>query len=429
MITFKPIVVPSNKRKDGSFLVSIRVYFAGACRRLPTNIVCSPGDLTRSLRIKNKDVLAAAEAIASRYRGLVAGWTDGDLAGKGVDWVVAQIRAAETRATFHLDFFAFAAEYIAGKTPGSRGQYVTACRTFATFLERDAIDVNDITRPLLVAFLAWLPGKAFSFQSGRVLASKRVRIPGGAESRAMTKLAHIYARAQERYNDEDAGVILIPRSPFRGLIPRHPPSRGQRSLGVDLMQTVIDARHPLPTVQAALDVFVLSFALMGANLADLYEARDVGPVWVYHRRKTRTRRADGAEMRVVVPDVVADRIGAGPGWFLPALHRLAGKPEYATAKVNAGLARWCADAGVPTFTFYAARHTWATLARKVGVEKATIDECLCHVGDFRVTDIYIERDWDLIDAANRRVLDLFTFSRQPADKTVYNFGAGYISRC
>lgn len=60
-------------------------------------------------------------------------------------------------------------------------------------------------------------------------------------------------------------------------------------------------------------------------------------------------------------------------------------------------------------TFYAARHTWASLARKAGVEKATIDECLCHKGDFTLTDIYAERSWDLMTEANRKVLQLFSW--------------------
>lgn len=407
MVTFKPIVVPSNRRRDGSYLVAIRVYHAGRCRRLPTNLVARPEDLTRSLRIKNPDVLARADVVVARYRSTVATLTPEDLAGKDVDWIVDAIRADETRATFRLDFFDFARNYIAGLTPGARGQYVTAVHTFREFLGRDAIDVNEITRPLLQDFLAWLPGKAFSFQSGRVLPSKRVRVPGGAESRSMAKLSRIYTRAQERYNDEDADLVLIPRSPFRGLIPRHPPSRGQRPLAVDLMQTIIDARHPVASVQTALDAFVVSFATMGANLADLYEVPAVeklrdAPVWEYQRRKTRGRRADGALMRVRVPEEICGRASV-----VDRLHRLAGRPEYATAKVNKGLARWCDDAGVPRFTFYAARHTWATLARRVGVEKATIDECLCHVGDFPIADIYAERNWDLIDDANRRVLELF----------------------
>ena len=42
------------------------------------------------------------------------------------------------------------------------------------------------------------------------------------------------------------------------------------------------------------------------------------------------------------------------------------------------------------------------------MEKATIDECLAHVGDFAITDIYAERSWELMAAANRKVLDLFS---------------------
>ena len=232
----------------------------------------------------------------------------------------------------------------------------------------------------------------------------------------MAKLAHIFNKAKERFNDEDEGVIMIPRNPFSGLKLKHPPSKGQNSLGMELMQRVIEARHPLETVQTALDVFVLSFVLMGVNLADLYEAKRAGRVWVYHRKKTRTRRADGAEMRVTVPKEarpILSRLQSGPdGWWLPALHKMAGKERYATAKVNKGLARWCEDEGIPVFTFYAARHTWATLARsKARVDKATVDECLCHIGDYKLTDIYLEPDWDLLDEANRKVLALFDWSK------------------
>lgn len=64
-------------------------------------------------------------------------------------------------------------------------------------------------------------------------------------------------------------------------------------------------------------------------------------------------------------------------------------------------------ADVSPFTFYAARKSWGTLGRKLGIEKATIDEGLAHVGDFPLTDIYAKRNWQLAWDANRRVLDLF----------------------
>ena len=407
MITAKPIVVLSNRRKDGTYLVYIRVYFRGEVRRIPTSIVCPSSDLTRSGRIKNAEIQAKADTIAERMLGAVDGLPDSELAGRNVDWVVRRMRCADRLHTFSLDFFTFADEVIREKGPGARCQYVTAVNAFAEYLGRREIDVNEITRPLLQGFVSWLrterSAKVHKTPSAGLSCTGRPRIANGAESRHIAKLRHLYGKAKERYNDENSGEILIPRSPFQGMVVKPPVSRGPKPLSVETMQRVIDAEHPLKTVQIALDVFVLSFALMGANLADLYEARGIGTDWVYHRKKVRNRRADGAEMRVMVPECVRGRLPS-----LVELHRMAGKAEFATEKVNKGLERWCRDEGIPRFTFGAARHTFATIARnKAKVEKATVDECLCHVGDYRVTDIYLERDWGLLAEANRKVLELF----------------------
>lgn len=405
MITVKPIVILSNRRKDGTYLVVLRIYFAGRVRRIPTSIVCRASDLTRSGRIKSQAVLDMANTQAAKMLSAVGDLTEKDLAGKDVDWVVERMNCADRLHTFRLDFFAFADDYLAEKRPSSRCQYITALNTFALFLGKRSIDINDITKSLLTAFVSWMGDKAFSFQSGELRKSKRVRIPNGAESRHIAKLGHIYGKAKERYNDEDEGAIVIPRSPFSGVNVKAPPTRKKKALSVEVMQRVIDAQGRTERMRVALDLFVLSFALMGANLADLYEAGRMASVWEYRRKKTRERRDDGAEMRVSVPDCVKDR--------LPALSVLQSRSaKYVTEMVNIGLSAWCEDEGIPRFTFGAARHTFATLARyKAGVEKATVDECLCHIGDYKVTDIYLERDWDLLDRANRRVLSLFRWGR------------------
>lgn len=414
MITVKPIVVPSNKRKDGTFLVYIRVYFQAQVRRIPTAIVCQPGDLTRSGKIKNPDIQEKADTVAARMRETVSGYTAAELDGMGIDVIVRKMKTAENAHLFRLDFFKFAETVIMSKRPGARGQYRTAVNALGDYLGKRELDINDISRKMLSGFLSWLrtdrATKGHKSRNLGVSPTKRTRIPNGAESRHMAKLSHIFKKAKELYNDEDSGEIVIPRSPFQGLLMKQPPSRGQRCLGTELMQTVINARHPLGTVQTALDCFVLSFALMGANLADLYELSAVkslrpGGIWEYQRRKTRHRRADGAWMRVRVPEEIS-------GILFPTLARLrkmAGRPEFATAKVNKGLARWCEDNGIPVFTFGAARHTWATLARKFGIEKATVDEGLCHVGDFPITDIYAERDWENINRANETVVSMFSW--------------------
>lgn len=241
--------------------------------------------------------------------------------------------------------------------------------------------------------------------------------------RYLAKLSHIFAAAKDKYNDEDAGLIVIPRSPFSAFRLSAPLSgeQVQSNLGAEVMQRVIDATPTDEEIRLALDAFVVSFALMGANLADLYEAKAPrGGWWSYERRKTRTRRDDKALLSVRVDERARPFIArlawhSRGGWWFPRL-RAAAPPESITGKINRGLRRWCKSEGLPPFTFYAARKTWASLARnKAGVDKATIDECLCHRGDLRLADIYIERDWEVLARANARVLDLLRWEGRVAE--------------
>jgi site-specific recombinase XerD len=56
--------------------------------------------------------------------------------------------------------------------------------------------------------------------------------------------------------------------------------------------------------------------------------------------------------------------------------------------------------------YYAARHSWATIAlNKVGIDKYVVHESLNHIDEsMRVTDIYIERDFVNENKANQKVV-------------------------
>ena len=62
-------------------------------------------------------------------------------------------------------------------------------------------------------------------------------------------------------------------------------------------------------------------------------------------------------------------------------------------------------------TYYAARHSWATLARNdCGVDKYTVHEALGHSDTAtKMDDIYIKKDYSIYWAANRKVMDLFSW--------------------
>jgi len=78
-----------------------------------------------------------------------------------------------------------------------------------------------------------------------------------------------------------------------------------------------------------------------------------------------------------------------------------------SSALNHGLKKIGDLLGVDDLEFYAARHSWATIAvNDVGIDKYTVHSALNHVDDsMRVTDIYIKKSWDHIDQANRKLLD------------------------
>ena len=416
MITFKAIIIPGNRRKDGTYPVNIRVTFKGKTRRLPTTLVCTQGDLTRTLKIKNPTVLNKSEALIATMRDAVKDVSPFDLESQDVDWVVRHIRDSLSRDEFRLDFFEWSERYILTKAETTRRAYACALNTFERFLGSREIDINAISRPLLLDFMEMVdsePKMHWNPKTGKMEKSKVDKIPKGASTRHLAKLEHLYNAAKDKYNDEDSGRILIPRSPFSTIAKVYPVSNGQGNLGRELMQRIISSQVDSEVMRTALDIFIVSFGLMGANMADLYYAKPVKEEWVYNRQKTRTRRADHAEMRVTLPEQLQpyiERLKGRGGWWLNRLHAFASTKDFATARVNRCLRKWCEENGVEVFTFYAARHTWASLCRnECKVDKSTIDDCLGHKGSFQVADIYAERAWDLIQEANLKVLDLFTW--------------------
>jgi hypothetical protein len=409
-------VARAQRRADGSFPLKVRVTYLRKSRYLATNKVAYPSDLTRSGKLKNGGLVDGMNGLIREVREAI-----GDLRDPvDVDAVMAHIKR-KREGPFRLDLFAFADGWMDARqiTEGTRNGYRAALSAFRRWLGCDTLDVNEVTRRMVTEFAEWLDGSRkfrYDRRTGEVVEGMRERQGGGQSYRMVGKLATIYNAARERYNDDDA--VLIPRQPFAVRVEK-PLSSGQKNLGLETMQRIVDARPRNQGERLALASFVVSFALMGANLADLYDAPAfAGEVWTYRRRKTASRRSDGAEMRVDVPGCIRpflDTLGAGTPspWWLPALHSVSADKDRVTAYLNRHLRAWATAEGLPPFTMYAARKTFASLARKAGVEKATIDECLAHAGDMRMADLYIEKDWRIINDGARMALSLIRWEKRP----------------
>lgn len=76
------------------------------------------------------------------------------------------------------------------------------------------------------------------------------------------------------------------------------------------------------------------------------------------------------------------------------------------------LSKICNSIGIPEVSTYWARHTFATIAYEIGISMDVIADCLGHKSSHRITSIYVRKDQQLIDEANRKVIDYVLYNKK-----------------
>ena len=221
------------------------------------------------------------------------------------------------------------------------------------------------------------------------------------------------------YNDYDLNIIPITNSPFAHIkVPKQEVTR-KRALSVDHITKILefpyqkdsDGNNLLSSVNIAKDCFLLSFCLMGMNSIDLYNANIYdGESIIYFRTKTRARRQDKAEMHVSIHHTIKSLIHKYKDRTNKRVFNFYTRyssPANFNKAINKGLKHIGQKLGIYDLEYYAARHSWATIAlNKVKIDKYTVHSCLNHLDEsMKVTDIYLERDFTIENEANYKVLE------------------------
>jgi integrase len=109
-----------------------------------------------------------------------------------------------------------------------------------------------------------------------------------------------------------------------------------------------------------------------------------------------------------IADIIQDYIGKDRVFNF---YQMYNRNQGLTVAVNKGLKKWYTRNGIEKhFTFYAARHTWPTLAasKKLEIESSIITDALTHSDQSRAMDkVYTRKDWERVWDANAKVLGLF----------------------
>lgn len=379
-MTITPYISRTYQKKDGTFVVRICIYHKGRKKYLTTSLVAYRDQLTRNFTIKDPILRGQVYDFIRKKQELLNSLNPDALT------LEDAIKVISGDSDFSLDFPAYGRKIASEKPKNSAMNYLCAVNSLCKYFNRDRFDISEITSSTLNGYLQWLKGK---YGDGR------------AVSLYTSSIAYIHSRARKEFNDEELGRILI-KNPFSNFkSPAQKPTR-HRVIGKEKIQQMIDSRRELEgDDRLAVDFFLISFVLMGMNTPDIHSCKIDGDLILYERTKTRDRRTDGAEMIVRIEPEVSSLVGE-----YRRGDRFVFSDRFKTYKalgrlVNERLKPW----GV---TMYYARHSWASIAYSIGVDKNTINSCLCHVDpDMRVTDIYVERNWEILWEANSKVVRLF----------------------
>lgn len=405
MATFR-FYADNYTREDGLRAVRVRVYHNGASTALSTPYFVDKTQVTKGGKIKDAAIVDACNELIRNWRNTITNYGSA-IEALDVKELVAMLKQSKGDGV-GLDIVEHIYKVAESKRAAqTRHNYRVVAASLSRYLNGRGLDINQLSHQVLFAYEEWL--------------RKDGKTPGTIVQ-YMSLIKSAYNTACLWYNDVDADKIVVTRQPFRRYKVPSVPVVAPRAIDLATLQAIADLpTEPRFNSQRNLgrDLMMLSFGLGGMNYADLYALpydAIKGDYIEYKRQKTKHSRADEALYRVWICDEVRPLVTR---YLDPTRQRLfifhrrfpAGNfPTKVSCAVKA------VEKAVPFerhYTYYSARHTYATLAYNVaGLDKYTVHELLNHSDkEMKITDRYIERDWQRLYDAHKRIVALVNWDK------------------
>ncbi|WP_270767799.1 tyrosine-type recombinase/integrase [Bacteroides ovatus] len=422
MLTIKAEVQRDKQRSDGTYNVKVRFTQDRKVKRLSSSLFVTSKDLTKSFNFKEgTTVKREVDKLIQTYQEKCAK-LQLEVNHYTLDDILEYLKAERTR-TQSIDFIQYCKEWL--ETTGIKGKknYQSALNSFISYLGKEHLKTDEVTSQLLNGFKAHLNLRREKLVLQ--LQKQGKRIPSNRTvSLYLGSIRHLFNEAKKKYNDYDKNIILIPHSPFEHVeVPKQEATR-KRALSAETINQILklpyirnaNGKERICPFNLAKDCFILSFCLMGMNSVDLHSCDEIEDNAItYYRSKTTGRRLDKAKMKVNILPVLSslmEKYKDHTGRRVFRFYQMYNTANNFNRAINLGLKQIGKMLQVDDLEFYAARHSWATIAlNKVGIDKYTVHAALNHVDEtMRVTDIYIERDFVNENRANAKVVK-YVFGR------------------
>jgi len=397
MATVAAVILKHHKKQDGTFNVKIRITHKGSTVYIDTNI-----------RLKKVFIDTYLTSTVNDYRKKL------NALGAKVDYMSASdIKEYFSLEDELIDFINFADENVQAlinsnrKSTGLRRK--TSVTFFKRFLNKTQFNVDLITSKLLREFEKYLFDNDYAVNTVR---------------NTMSDIRAIFNEAKDVYNNEELGIVRIHNSPFskytppespesrkKGLeISKHAKSKSSGKAEIDLKQIVetikfirdVEIENTADSI--ARDLFMLSFYMCGTNANDFHAYLVDKNIerFGYNRNKTRGKRKDKAFISIKVTEEAKPLVEKYAG-YLQERYAL---PKAINNRLSESFKLRLGDVfGIPNFTYYHARHFFATLAGFCGYDDFDIQRALNQKTN-TMAAVYTARDWSKIDEIQRAVLDL-----------------------
>lgn len=416
MLTIKSEIKRQEQKLAGTYNVKLRFTLDRKVKRLSTSLFVYSKDLTKEFKIKpSSPIKQDVEALIRSYYEKCAKLQI-ELNHYTLDDIMDYLNGEQEKNQI-IDFIKFSREWIVSTTIKGAPNYTSAINALVRFIGKEELDVNLITKDFLDSFKTFL-NKEHETRTKKLIQQGK-RVPSNRSlSLYLISIKKLFNEAKKKYNKKDKNLILIPHSPFDDFVMPKQEATRKRAIPADIIKKVWklpykDMKKGYKATcryNLAKDCFILSFCLMGINSADLYNATKMdGNTITYYRTKTKDRRLDNAKMMVEIPHIIQPIINKyrdKTGKRLFNFYQYYCDEKGFNKAINYGLKEIGSILGIDDLEYYAARHSWATIAlNKVGIDKYIVHAALNHIDDsMKVTDIYIERDFVNENKANAKVV-------------------------
>lgn len=410
MATVSTKVYEHHLKADGTYNVKIVVYHKEERKFIDTTHFVSKRQLTSGLEIKDKYLIKILDDTLYDYRSTVS-----ELGAKLNYFSCERLRDYLRDKDSDIDFIKFCADHIdkerKEERDGSADNHRGVRNSLIDYFNRDSVSINEITSHMLTSWERFLKSERTMVRIGKqgkeVTTTEKGMKPGGIYNK-MRDLRTLFNAAREKYNNEDLGIFKIKHYPFKKYKLGSAPKTKKRNITIEQVKIIRDCETVAGSwAELSRDLFMLSFYMCGMNAVDIYQLDPIVPGQErleYNRSKTCEIRDDDAFISIKIIEEAKPLLEK---YAVNLQSRFTSHNGLDTA-LSIGMQKIQKITGIPSVTFYWARHTFANVARNKGrMSKDDIGLALNHVDEeHATTDIYIDKDWSLVDEVQECVVNL-----------------------